>query len=198
MNIFQKFTLLYLLLILVQNSFAQQQRDSIIYLEEVTVSRPSNIVMKTNGKAKEVVGFYENEKFVSLVKNIPVSQLNSITFYFDAKVFKKEAEYEFELLILEQDKNGKPGNALVDKTILFRIQGDKKEKITLDLSDINIYYRPELFIGFKTINLSGGSIVTKMAKNTDAVSFYANDATEWSTPVRAFPIELQLEVNLRL
>lgn len=197
----KNFLLFFVLIVLNGKLFSQtiKEKDSIIYLKEVVVSKLTKqpkISVKSTGTGNESVGFYENEKFVSLIKNIPDSEIASISFDMDLRGFKKGTEFELRLLIFEKDDDGKPGNSMIGQNIRFKVKGNKKQKINLDLSDLLIHSKGELFIGFETVNLpKGGTLVIQMKENKNAISFAKKENGEWFTPARQ-NLELKYVLNL--
>ena len=177
-----------------------QSNDSIIYLDEVIISKtkvPKEVLLKNKGTRDERVGFYENQKIVSLITNIPKGKISSITLFFDVKLYKKPKDLELGLLIFEKVDNGFPGKSLTNKEIRFIVKGSKKEKIVLDLTDLEINSQNELFFGFETINLKGGVFIAEMIENKNAVSFsQRKSSVEWFVPVRKVPVELKLNISV--
>jgi hypothetical protein len=197
----QNFLLFFSLIMLNGKLFSQtiKEKDSIIYLKEVVVSKLTKqpkISVKSNGNGNESVGFYENESVVSLIKNIPDSEIASISFDMDLRGFKKGTEFELRLLIFEKDNYGKPGISVIGQNIRFKVRGNKKQKINLDLSYLSIQTERELFIGFETIYLpKGGILVMQMKENKNAISFAKKENGEWIRPARQ-NLELNYVLNL--
>jgi hypothetical protein len=197
-----KFVALYLLIAINSKLFSQikKEEDSIVYLKEVVVSKSTNqptAAVKTNGTGNESVGIYEKVKYVSLLKNIPISEITSISLFLNLKGFKKGTKFELELLILDKDSDDKPGNSVINKNIRFKIKGNKKQKIDLDLSELSIQSKSELFIGFETINLpKGGTLVLQMKKNKDGISFAKQEDGDWFVPKRQ-NLELNYVLHLK-
>ena len=197
----QNFLLFISLIMLNGKLFSQtiKEKDSIIYLKEVVVSKLTKqpkISVKSNGNGNESVGFYENESVVSLIKNIPDSEIASISFDMDLRGFKKGTEFELRLLIFEKDNYGKPGISVIGQNIRFKVRGNKKQKINLDLSYLSIQTERELFIGFETIYLpKGGILVMQMKENKNAISFAKKENGEWIRPARQ-NLELNYVLNL--
>lgn len=178
---------------------ASQSNDSIIYLKEVVISnsvRPKEIKINYNGTRDESMGFYENQKIVSLISNIPDGKLTSVELFFDVKLYDTSKNLELGLLIYEINSEGQPGTSLLPENVRFKVQGNKREKITLDLSELNLVTKQNLFIGFETINLNKGVFVAKLSENRKAISYYKNLNDNWFVPVRKKPVQLRLNISV--
>ena len=168
--------------------FAQHQ-DSIVYLDEVRVATFQQLKEKL--PRTSTVGFYENEKLVSLVKEIPAGEIAAITFFLQTKHHDK-AEHELRLLIYEKDVDGKPGTSLIPANLHFKISGNSKGQITVDLEDLHIKPRSEFFVGFETIKLSGGIFMADLQKDKNAISYGQKAASDWIMLIRRDPMEIRM------
>ncbi|MBD3582305.1 hypothetical protein [Flavobacterium selenitireducens] len=173
--------------------------DSIMYLDEVSVSRHEEVVIKTKGRRGETRGF-QNEKFqfVSLVEGIPKGEISSLVLYFKNPEFRDydDVEYELRLLILEVGKNGSPGNAISDTDLRFKIKSGNKNKVELDLRALNLESRNRLFFGFEIIEYNGKiPLILDFWETRTEVSFFKDRENEWKRP-SGFLATLKMELAI--
>ncbi|RZJ69752.1 MAG: hypothetical protein EOO45_13335 [Flavobacterium sp.] len=159
-------------------------KDSIIYLEEISVSRDNSKReverIKTKGKEMAADAFQYTSTEVSLIDNIPDGYLRSIKFFFNTglgnqqqKDFQiKYKDIELGLVIYEVNADGIPGQALSDNDIRFVVKRDHKGSVELNLSPLYLRSQKKLFFGLRAITeQTGRNIVLKIMNNETAYTF---------------------------
>ena len=195
-NSFWKIALL--LVLCIENTVAQNMESDTIALKEVVIKKTLNkdIRLKTKGKGNEFVGFYVNQQFVSLIRNVPAGQINTLELFFNPNMLEKGEVVVLKLLIFDRNDQGKPGNQLINQVLKFSITDKLKRKIILDLKGLDLNIEGDVFFGFETINLPRYAFVAEFKENDNAISFAKNAGQEWFKPVREKPIELKMNLNI--
>jgi hypothetical protein len=187
-----------LLLFCIENTQAQKMESDTITLKEVMINKTinKNVTLKTKGKRSEFVGFYVNEQFVSLIRNIPFGQINTLELFFNPNMLEKGEEVVLKLLIFDRNNQNKPGNSLLNQVVKFSITNKSKRKIILDLKELDLNIEGDIFFGFETINLPRYAFVVEFKENDNAISFGKNIKQGWFKPVREKPIELKMNLKV--
>jgi len=143
-------------------------------------AKPKIKKVKTKGEELAAHSFTDITTHVSLLKDIPAGQLQSVTFYFNSGLInlsKKNFGIDYRdtilaLVIYEVGADGKPGKILSDKQLQFVVAKDHKGALEIAISALQLPSQPQLFIGLTAINeQTGNHVVLKTRANKDAVSY---------------------------
>ena len=182
------FTLLFALKITAQ----EVPKDSIIYLQEVVVSKKASkskiIKIKTRGTTVGGLGMQKLPGQVSLIKDIPAGYLNYVVFDFNSGIvnlIKKKSDVvykdtELSLVIYSVANDGSPGERLNENQIRFVVKEDHRGTIKFDLKPLNLQSQPQLFIGIENLSTDQeNSMILKMQLNKTSVMYTKDNDGKW-------------------
>ncbi len=185
--------LLFTLLLSALKMFSQEvPKDSIIYLQEVVISKNKSkakiVKIKTEGRTVDGLGMQKLPGQISLIKNIPTGYLSYVTFNFNSgfiNLHKKSSgvvykNTELSLVIYTVNKDGAPGDRLNDTEIRFIVGEKHRGDLKLDLQPLHLQSRDQLFIGIESLSSEeGNSMVLELQQSKTAVSYTKDKEGNW-------------------
>ena len=201
--------LLFVLLTAFKMHSQEIKKDSVIKLNEVIIDHKKHKTkitkIKTKGDELASHPFEYNSVEVSLIKDIPVGTLQSVTFHFNVglvNMAKKALEIVYKdtplaLVIYEVNPDGTPGKAISDKQIQFTVKANFKGSMELDLASLHIPTQPHLFIGLVAMSeQKGHTVVVKIYDNPNAVTYFKKYNSDAWEEDKGFPHQIRMTVKV--
>jgi len=208
-----KKALLFFILLSALKIYSQQTaKDSIIYLDEVVVTKKVTKAkikkLKTKGSNVSGLGMQKLPAEVSLIKDIPEGYLNYVVFDFNSgivNIFRKGSDVvykdtELSLVIYAVAQDGSPGEKLNESEVRFVVKEDHRGTLKLNLTPLNLQSRPQLFIGIESLSSEqGNSMVLKLQESKEAVSYTKSKDGKWYRwEFYDFSIQIKMEVGVEV
>ncbi|MES2486656.1 MAG: hypothetical protein V4581_12015 [Bacteroidota bacterium] len=204
--------LLFIFLLAGFKLLAQNVAADSIYLSAPNTKAPKvkTATVKTKGEELASHGFSAIAAHVSLIKDIPKGELQTLTFYFNSGLInlnKKEFNVEYKdttlaLVIYEVGHDGKPGKAITDGALYFTVTKEHRGALELDLSTLNLPTQLQLFIGMAaTDDHTTEQVVLKVRENKNARSFSKSKGSDvWTeyTDGSDFKFDIKMKVEVKV
>jgi hypothetical protein len=208
----KKALLFFVLLFTLQIHSQHILKDSIIYLDEVVVSKKATkhktVKVKTDGNTIGQVGAQKIPAQVSLLNHIPAGILSYVTFYFNSgtiNVFKKESDVVYEdtelgLVLYTVNKDGTPGAPLLETPLRFMVKKEHRGSIKLNLEPLHLSAQPQLFIGMESVSeQQANTVILKMQKNDNAVTYNRGKDGKWyKFDFGDLKVHIKMEVGIEI
>ncbi|MEC4005861.1 hypothetical protein OX283_014415 [Flavobacterium sp. SUN052] len=198
--------LLYFLIFLTSINSYSQIKDT-IRLEEVKILSTNKKVehLKTKGKLSSLTGNLI-KGIISKVDEIPDGKLSSIKFFFNSSPLfyikdTDKADYrdvELGLLIYNVKEDGTPGELLIDKVIIFKLNSKNQKFIELDLKPLYLNSSKTMFFGIELLNKQIGKDFKIMTKcnneNSNLLYMKTWKSEKWYSS--DIPCEMKLDIGI--
>lgn len=206
----KKALLFFVLLSALKICSQQIPKNSIIYLDEVVVTKKATKVkikkVKTEGSTIAQIGAQKVPAQVSMVHDIPAGYLNYVTFYFNTGIinaFKKETNIKYEdtelsLILYTVNKDGTPGVPLMENPLRFIVKKEHRGEIQLNLKPLNLASEQQLFIGIESVSeQKDNTVVLRMQKNKDAITYNKGRDGKWyKWSFDDFNLQIKMDVGV--